>query len=165
MRPWLTSTARLTLSSRVGSGGSAPAGDVHPGCCCVNSAVSTVRSGGVVVVSVFRVSARDFGLKPHRRVCPVVADRRTAPARANDRGISSQVSSPGQRCEQMQCLRLGGVTAGWDWCWSVETLSRPGGFRGLGFRIHEKDCLGFTRMNDGLHVRGCSGHRTKPKAL
>lgn len=79
-RPWLTSTMRLMLSSRVGSGGSAPAGDVHPG--CVKSAVSTVRSGGVVVVSRFR----GFGgasLKPHGLLCPVAADRRSAPARTN----------------------------------------------------------------------------------
>ena len=26
-------------------------------------------------------------------------------------------------------------------------------------------CLGFATMNEGPHVGGCSGHRTRPKAI
>jgi len=32
-------------------------------------------------------------------------------------------------------------------------------------RRSRADGLGFSKMNEGPHVRGCSGHRTKPKAL
>jgi hypothetical protein len=143
-RPWLMSTARLMLSSRVGSGGSAPAGDVHPG--CVNPVISTVRSDGVLVVSVFR----GFGgasLKPRRLLCPVAADRRTAPAAPNHMDISAPVNSLQQRCERMRRLRLAGVTAG-----------------GVGALKLSSSWFEVTRMNKAVHVRGCSGHSPKPKA-